>query len=223
MQLADELSKELAGQNSKIRVTDRGHLQDLLTKDRVPAKSINERLARSIAFALNATFVVLGTTKKTDDDEVHLSTRLLDVADKDWSGYSAVVNLLAPKSNVDFSPSEPFAPLPQITSTASGESIYRPGVDGVSMPNCIYMPSPPYSEGARKFQLSGTLSAEAVIDSEGRLENKCAYRSRAAGRLERTVSLFQLASSSNLVFDCTSSELFERVGQNAAIHHCNLE
>jgi len=171
MQLADELSKELAGQNSKIQVIDRGHLQDLLTKDRVPAKSINEGLARSIAFALNATFVVLGVTKKIDDDEVQLSTRLLDVADKDWSGYSAVVNLLAPKSNVDLSPAEPFAPLPQITSTASGESIYRPGVDGVSMPNCIYWPNPPYSEGARKLQLSGTLSAEAVIDSEGGLEN----------------------------------------------------
>jgi hypothetical protein len=92
VQLADELSKELAGQNSKIRVIDRGHLQALLTKDRVPAKSINERLARSIAFALKATFVILGTTKKTGDDEVQLSTRLLDVADMDWSGYSAVIN-----------------------------------------------------------------------------------------------------------------------------------
>jgi len=64
MQLADELSKELAGQNNKIQVLDRGLLQDLLTKDRVPAKSINEGVARSIAVALNATFVVLGTTKK---------------------------------------------------------------------------------------------------------------------------------------------------------------
>lgn len=155
IQLADELSKELAGQNSKIRVIDRGYLQALLTKDRVPSKSINERLARSIAFALNATFVILGTTKKTDDDEVQLSTRLLDVADKDWSGYSAVINHLAPKSNVDLSPSEPFAALPQITSMANGESIYRPGVDGVSIPNCIYMPSPPYSEGARQSQLGG--------------------------------------------------------------------
>ncbi len=188
MQLADELSKELAGQNSKIPVVDRGHLQDLLTKDRVPAKSINEGLARSIAFALNATFVVLGTIKKTDNDEVQLSTRLLDVADKDWSGYRAVVNHFVPKSNVDLSPSEPFAPLPQITSTASGESIYQPGVDGVSMPNCIYMPSPPYSEGARQSQLSGTLSAEAVIDSEGRLENLRIVRGLLGGLNDTTIA-----------------------------------
>ena len=87
MQLADELSKELASQNHKIQVIDRGLLQDFLAKDRVPAKSMNAGVVHSIASALKARFVVLGTTKRTNDDVVQLSTRLFDVADKNGSGY----------------------------------------------------------------------------------------------------------------------------------------
>ena len=171
MQLADELSKELASQNHKIQVIDRGLLQDFLAKDRVPAKSINAGVVRSIVFALKARFVVLGTIKRTDGDEVQLSTRLFDMTDKHGSGYSAMVNLLAPKSSVDLSPSEPFAPLPSIPSTASGENVSRAGVDGYTSPKCTYMPNPPYSEGARKFQLSGIITVDAVLNAKGRPED----------------------------------------------------
>ena len=168
MRLADELSKELASQNHKIQVIDRSLLQDFLAKDRVPSKSINTGVVRSIVFALKARFVVVGTTKRIDDDIVQLSTRLFDVADKNGSGYSAVVvNLLAPKSSVDLSPSEPFASLPPVTSTSSGEPSSRPGVDGASSPKCAYMPNPPYSEEARSFQLSGDILIDAVVNSEG--------------------------------------------------------
>jgi hypothetical protein len=101
MQLADELSKELASQNHKIQVIDRRLLQNLLAKDLVPAKSVNAGLVRSIAFTLKARFVVLGTTKRTDDDVVQLSTRLFDVADKNAGGYSALMLPMAsPKTTV---------------------------------------------------------------------------------------------------------------------------
>ena len=190
MQLADELSKELASQNHKIQVIDRGLLQDFLAKNRVPAKSINAGVVRSIVFALKARFVVVGITKRTDDDVVQLSTRLFDVADKNGSGYSAVVvNLLAPKSSVDLSPSEPFASLPPITSTSSGKSSSRPGVDGVSLPpKCAYMPNPPYSEEPRKFQLSGVITVDAVLNAKGRPENVRIVSGLPGGLNELTIA-----------------------------------
>jgi TonB family protein len=187
MQLADELSNELTSQNHKIQVIDRGLLQNFLAKDRVPAKSVNAGLVHSISSALKARFVVLGTTKRTNDDVVQLSTRLFDVADKYVSGYNAVVNLLAPKSSVDLSSAELITSLPPITSTASGESIYRWGVDGVSMPKCTYMPSPP-TEEARKFQLSGSISVDAVLNSEGKLENVRIIRGLPNGLNEATLA-----------------------------------
>jgi TonB family protein len=187
-QLADELSKELASQNHEIQVIDRGRLQDFLAKDLIPAKSVNPALVRSIAFALKTRFVVLGTTKRTNDDVVQLSARLFDVTDKNGSEYIAVVNLLAPKSSIDLSPSRPFDSLPPITSTASGESIYRAGLDGVSLPRCTYAPNPPYSEEARKLQLSGIILVDAVINSEGKLENVRIVRGLPDGLNDRTIA-----------------------------------
>ena len=187
MQLADELCKELASQNHKIQVVDRGLLQAFLAKDLVPAKSVNAGLVHSIAAALKARFVVLGTTKRTDDDVVQLSTRLFDVADKYGSGYNAAVNLLAPKSSVDLSPSEPITSLPLITSAANGESIYRSGVDGVSNPKCTYTPNP-QSEEATKFQLSGTILVDAVINSEGKPENVRIVHGLPNGLNDRTIA-----------------------------------
>jgi protein TonB len=191
MRLADELSEELASRGNKIHVVDRGLLHNILMAARVPAKSIDEQLARSIALELKATFVVLGTTTKSADDVVQLSTLLLDAAnvtDKDWSGNGAKTNFVAPKSVADLSPLEPFSLLPPITTSASGENVYLAEVDGVSSPKCYYMPNPPFSEGARKSKLNGTVSVEAVINSEGRLEQERIIRGLPDGLNETTIA-----------------------------------
>jgi len=188
MQLAEELTRELASRGKKIQVIDRSLLHELLKKDRVPAKSINEGLARWIGSELTATLVVLGTTKRSDDDAVQLSARLLDLADKNWSAYNAVVSLLAPQSMFDFSPVESLAPLPPITTAANGEKLYWPGVDDVTTPTCYYMPNPPFSEGARKSKVSGSLTVEAVINSEGRSENERIIRGLPDGLNETTIA-----------------------------------
>ncbi len=185
--LADELSKELASQTTKMRVLDRLRFHQHITKDRVPVKSIDERLARAFASDLQATFVVLGITHKTDDGAVQLLARLLYVPDKQWGEYDAQVKLPTPNAISDLSPSEVLTPLPPILATASGEKVYRSGVDGVSSPMCYYMPNPPYSEEARKSKVSGSLTVEAVINSEGRLENARIVRGLPYGLNETTI------------------------------------
>jgi len=114
-----------------------------------------------------------------------------DVADKDWTGYSAVASLVAPISNDDLSPSEPFAPLPPITSTPSGEQVYRAGVNDVSSPSCFYMPSAPYSDEARKFKVNGNVWFEAVANPVGRLENLRITRGLPGGLNETTLATAQ--------------------------------
>jgi protein TonB len=186
--LADELSKELASRATKMRVFDRRRFHEQVTKDRVPLKSIDERLAQAFASELQATFVVLGVTQKTDDSAVRLFARLLNVADKQWGEYDAQVNLPAPHAISDLSPSEVLTPLPPILATVSGETVYRAGVDGVSMATCYYMPNPPYSEEARKSKMNGSLTVEAVINSEGKFENVRIVRGLPGGLNETTIT-----------------------------------
>jgi TonB family protein len=188
MRLADGLSKELASRGDKVLIVDRGLLHNNLISAQVPLRSIDEQLARSIALELKARFVVLGTTTRTGDDVVQLSVHLLDAADKAWSGNGGAVNFYAPKSVADLSPLEPFSFLPPITTTASGENVYRPGIDGVSLPKCHYMPNPPFSEGARKSKLNGTVLVEAVINSKGRLEQERIIRGLPEGLNETTIA-----------------------------------
>jgi TonB family protein len=185
IQLADHLSRDLATQGHNIQVTDRGLLQDLLIKDRVPGKFMEGTGARLFALKLKSTFFVVGDTQLQDDGTVLLSVTLLDSADKDWRGYTAVVNLPAPKSGADLAPSEPFSDLPPFATTASGETVI---LHGGPSPACFYMPGPPYSDEARKLKVSGYIITEAIINTQGTLESLRISRGLPGGLNETTLA-----------------------------------
>jgi hypothetical protein len=138
MQLADTLSRELTSKEYKLQVIDRRLLQSFLAKERVPAQSDHRAVISWIADALDARFMVFGTTEKFDNGLVSLSSRLIDTASKDWSGYNVIVNLGPLTSGENLEPVEPFAPLPTITTSSSGETLERAGVNGTTMPSCTY-------------------------------------------------------------------------------------
>lgn len=188
MQLADALSRELTSKAYKLRVIDRGLLQTFVAKERVLAQPENRTVIRWISDGLDARFIVLGTTEKIDSGLVRLSSQLIDTDNKEWRVYSAIVNLGPLNSPEDLEPVEPFAPLPPITTSLSGEKLERVGVNGTTTPSCFYMPNPPYSEGARKLKLSGSVTAEAVINSRGELENVRIVRGAPGGLNETTIA-----------------------------------
>jgi hypothetical protein len=142
IQLADGLSQDLASQGHNIQAIDRGLLQDLLIKDRVPGKFIEGTGARLFALKLKSTFFVVGDTQPQNDGTVLLSATLLDSADKDWRGYTALVNLPAPRSPADLAPSEPFPDLPPITTTDSGETVVLHGAPSQHVSTRRILPIP---------------------------------------------------------------------------------
>jgi hypothetical protein len=187
-ELADQLSSTLAGKEYQLKVIDRALLQSLLAKDRIPDRSINREVILSIAETLDSRFMVLGTTEKFENGVVSLSSKVIDVAAKDWHGHNAVVNFGRLNLEVNLEPIDPLPPLPAITSSMSGERLQRAGVDGTAVPRCIYMPNPPDSEGARKLKLSGSVIAEAVINTQGKLENIRIVYGLMGGLNETTLS-----------------------------------
>lgn len=188
IQLADKLSSELAIKEYKLQIIDRALLQSFLAKDRVPAQSIKRTVIRSIADELELRFMVFGTIEKFENGLGKLSTQVIDLKSKEWSAYNVIVNLGPLNSGESFEPIDPFPPLPVITFSASGEIVQRPGVDGTTAPSCSYMPNPPYSEGARKLKLSGSVTSEAVINTQGELENMRIVHGMIGGLNDTTLS-----------------------------------
>ena len=188
MRLADELSREMASVQSNFQIVDRSIVQDLLIKDSIPQKSINAGVIRAIASSSSARFVVLGTITKIQSDVVQLLADLFEVTDKDWTGYGAAVEIPAPKESNAMVPAEPFGPLPVPMFAGSGERLYQTGADGVSLPNCTYMPNPPSSKEAQKLHLNGTIIIEAVVNTDGRLDNVRIVRGLPGGLNEQAIA-----------------------------------
>lgn len=188
IRLADALSRELASDEYKLQVIDRSQLQKFLAKERVPPEPDHRAVVSWISEALDARFVVFATTERAENGFVRLSSQLVDTHSKDWRIYAALVNLGPLNSGESLEPVDPCGPLPEITTSFSGQTIERVGDNGTTVPSCTYMPNPPYTEGARKLKLSGTVTAEAVINSEGKLENIRIVRGMPGGLNERVIS-----------------------------------
>jgi TonB family protein len=184
-QLADELSVEIVRQQPAIKIVDRSLLQTWLAKERYPSTLINEATLRAIGEDLNANVVLIGQTDRIDENVIQLSARMLNVSDEKRIGPSAEVILPA---DSDLSPSEPYPFTLAGDSTLVQEQVYRVGVDGVSSPTCSYMPNPSYSERARKYKVNGTLEAEAIVNSDGKLENVRIVRGFPYGLNENTIA-----------------------------------
>lgn len=188
MRLADTLSRELTNKEYKLRVIDRSLLQNFLAKERVPAEPDHRAVIHWISDTLDTRFVVFGTTERVDDGIVRLSSQLVDTDSKEWRVYTALVNLGPLDSGESLEPVDPFGPLPEITTSFSGETVERAGVNGTTIPLCTYAPIPPYSDGARKLKLIGTVTTQAVINSEGKLENIRIVRGMPGGLNETTIA-----------------------------------
>ncbi len=169
MQLADELSSEMAKQQKSQRMIDRTLLQGVLERERIPAQLQNSvPVARWLAKGLHADVVLVGTTKRIGKNAIELSAHFLNVKDEKRAGPSADVNLSVDDVAVDLYPTNGLPTLQPMTATVDGEKVHRdPHARGMSAPYCSYMPNPSYTEEARKAKFSGVILAEAIVDSDG--------------------------------------------------------
>jgi TonB family protein len=172
----------------EIQVIDRALLKGYLEKERIPSERLHESEYRAIGADLHATSVLIGTTSRFDDNAIQLSARMLSVEEADHIGNSAEVNLLAPVSSVDLSPSDSYASFSPRLQSSNRVDLYPAGVNGVGLPSCTYMPNPPYSEVARKFRVNGSLIVEAVVTAEGKLHDFRIVRGLPGGLNENTLA-----------------------------------
>lgn len=76
---------------------------------------------------------------------------------------------------------EAVTPSAQANSNPALTGIARPGVNGVTVPRCVYCPSPPYTDEARVAKISASVVLQVVVTSEGRAENISVLRKAGYG------------------------------------------
>lgn len=59
--------------------------------------------------------------------------------------------------------------------------IARPGVNGVTVPRCVYCPNPSYTDEARRAKINGGVVLQVVVNAEGRAENISVMRKLGYG------------------------------------------
>ena len=74
------------------------------------------------------------------------------------------------------------------TTGAQHEPAFYPGKNGVSFPQCIHCPDPPYTEQARRAGLEGAVELQVVVGADGRASNIVIVKGIDKGLTERAVS-----------------------------------
>jgi len=174
VQLADEVSEQLAAQAKGLQIVSRHNLQQYLEKERIPSKLLeDDNAARWLATENGATVVLIGYLK-VGLKEATLRAQLLDAKDFASRGAAAKSRIeeavFRDITNLgDVEPAEPFG---EPRALDGSQDVYdstklRPYDSTNSAPTCAYHPDPSYTDTARKVKFQGSLVLRVMISKEG--------------------------------------------------------
>jgi len=169
IQLADSISAELLAQGNGIQIVDRSRLQHYLAREHIPSSALKEReAARWLATEFQANAVLLGMIEQLGD-HFSLLTELLNISN-DGVGPQEAMLVAIPVPQAAFTPFEPYDAerLAATHIVEQGGTPIRAGINGVGHPQCIYCPSPLYSNAARKAKFKGRVVLEVTVTEDGR-------------------------------------------------------
>jgi len=166
--LADDFAQSLSGFASGFQVEDRGAFSAYLKENWMGLDDLqSEAVCLTLARSLGGSGVVKGTIETEGNQQVRISLRL-DGLGTDWNG-DAQLPLTAALLELQKQPANSFARSPDAIQAEPG--ILQPGVNGVSLPICVFCPSPDYTELAREAKYRGTVELSLIVTKDGAVES----------------------------------------------------
>jgi TonB family protein len=166
IQIADQVSKELASEQSAIKIIDHSRLQSFLEEQRIPATLLNDEKAICwLGKQLGANTVLRGTTEDRGGPLRIRASLLSCVQGKTGS----VEEFSVPDSDFQnvLIPKESFPETLPPRESSSAPLIRMAGADGVSMPACLYCPDPVYTDPAREAKFKGRVILRITLSEQG--------------------------------------------------------
>ena len=162
--LADELAQALAGFASGFQVQDRKEFSAYLKENWMGLEDLqNEFVCLTRARSMGGAGVVRGTIEIEANQRLRISLRT-DGLGTSWSGEAEFPATLEMQELLK-QPAISFERSAEAITVEPG--ILQPGVDGASLPVCVYCPSPDYTDLARTAKYRGTVELSLIVTKEG--------------------------------------------------------
>jgi TonB family protein len=166
MQIADQVSKELASQQNAIKIVDYFRFQSFLEQERIPAALFhNEKAICWLGKELGANAVLRGTTENRGGP-LRVEASLLS-CDRDKAGPIEEFSVSDFNCADALNPIEAFPQALPASESFSAPFALRAGLDGVTSPICLYCPVHNYPDTARAAQFTGTVLLDVTVSAEG--------------------------------------------------------
>jgi TonB family protein len=162
--LADDLAQSLSGYASGFQVEDRKFFSEYLKQNWMGLEDLqSEAVCLTLARSMGGAGVVRGTIETDANRQLRVSLRI-DGLGLDWSG-DAQFPLPEALEQLLKQPALSFARSPETIPVEPG--ILQPGVDGASLPVCVFCPSPDYTDLARAAKYRGTVELSLIVTKDG--------------------------------------------------------
>jgi TonB family protein len=162
--LADDLAQSLAGLASDFQVQDRKAFNDYLKENWMGLEELqSQAVCLTLARSMGGAGVVRGTIETDANQQIRISVSI-DGLGTTWSG-DAQFPLTEALQQLLKQPAISYERSPDAIPAEPG--ILQPGIDGATLPICVFCPSPDYTDLARTAKYRGTVELSLVVTKDG--------------------------------------------------------
>ena len=162
--LADDLAQSLSSFASGFQVEDRKAFNAYLKENWMGLDDLqSEVVCLTLARSMGGSGVVRGTIETDANQQLRIRLRT-DGLGPAWTG-DAQFPLTGELEGLLKQPAISFARAAEAIPAEPG--VLQPGVDGASLPVCVFCPSPDYTDLARVAKFRGTVELSLIVTKDG--------------------------------------------------------
>lgn len=171
--LADDFAKAISNVASGFEVEDRAAFSAYLKENWMGLDDLqSQAVCLTLARSMGGAGVVFGSLAAGGGQQLRIDVRLEGVGPA-WTG-AAQLPLSDSLQALWKEPAATYARAPEAIPAEPG--ILRPGEDGVSLPTCVFCPSPDYTDLARTAKYRGTVELSLIVTDKGEVNSVMVLR-----------------------------------------------
>lgn len=186
--LADDFAQSLAGFASGFQVEDRKSFYDYLKQNWMSLDDLqSEAACLTLVRSMGGSGVILGTIEINANQQLRIRVRT-DGLGQAWTG-DAQFALTGQLQELLKQPAISFARSADTVAVEPG--ILQAGVDGVSLPVCIFCPNPDYTDLARAAKYRGSVELSLIVTKDGEVNSVMVLRGAPFSLTQKAIDTVQ--------------------------------